>query len=843
MTRISRTLDSGCSGCPWAPSGKRGWVSGKGPDKADLVVVGEGPGDTETITGTPFSGRSGELFNATLEQNGLKRSDVYVTNSVMCNIKPSPADLSSCRDRLIEEIRSREPKIILALGKFAFNSLAKVRTPITGVVGTLWYLEDLGVWMIPTFHPAAALRSDGYFPDIANAIWRIAQILNGDLKLPDPAEKFSFPWKFFQTSKGIRSALRYYLHRADVAYRKGKRITISTDTESISPGKWPHPESDEWILWQFYDGKKAAALNWTVARNDPWSVALGKKLLRHPAVLWTMHNGAIYDTRVFRHNLGTCMRDESVRDTLVLGLGLSERFGAVGLEPLSRLHLNAPAYKKSLKDRGYRHAKGPQSPEQWRDLAKYGVEDTYFGYRLNRVLPPLVRNEGTMRLCTELLQPLALTCGRIAHRGMIVDDSQFEKLNAEWGAKCDELQNELQDIAEEAGWPFNPLVAKSKDGRLNPNSHPQLADLMYDTLGLTPTQGLTNRKFRASKWQGKERERSVDGDFLLGHIDEEACQVLQVYRAYYKLFRTYVLGLQREIELDGLIHPDFNIARTATGRLIVRPLLQVLPHYGAHRELADTNFASETRRLFPARPGYVIVAADFKQLELRVAAALSGDQALIKTLMSSDPHAVTARYMFQREQVDDADRHAAKRVTFGVAYNRSAFTLSRGPLFDVLGGDSKTDGQRQKLAQDFIDAFWDLYHVYRETQLGWVRTAFEVGELQTPFGRKRRWPLITHQNMKEVENQACNYPIQSTASDMCSASLVRLEPALAGIGYPQYTVHDQVVAEVREDCLQEALGIMHSVMTEPMFETNGTPFDVTFEVGPNLGDVEKVTLA
>lgn len=832
---------TGCAGCPIVGTERPRWVGGRGPEQADLVVVGEAPGDTETAVGKPFIGPSGKLLDATLRNHGFRRSDVYATNAVMCPIKPSAQALGSCRPRLSEEIRSRRPKLIVALGKIAWQQLTGIRASIAAYIGTMWWSSEFNCWIVPTWHPAYALRSPDSYPEIDNAFRKARELFDGVQRWPDVDDRIRFPWTFFQTPEGICKALTYYGRKAE---RLG-HLEIGSDTESISPGKWPHPESDHWLMWQFYDGERGAALNMSIGMRDRRVRKLSRKLLRDPRITWAFHNGAIYDSRVFRTNLGVAPDDSRFRDTLVLGVGLSERRDAVGLEPLSRNYLNVPAFKRKLKEHGYTHAKGPQNAQQWHDLARYGVQDAFHGYRLNQVLPDIVRAEGTWELCENLLLPLALTCGRLSHRGMAVDTTQFEKLNATWGARDAELVSELQELADDSGWPLIPNVAKAKDGRLNPRSHPQLSHLMYDVLGLTATQGLTNRKFRASKWSGKERERSCDGDFLLGHIDDggdagRACGLVQKIRIYDKLLRTYVAGLEREIEGDGLIHQDYRISTTVTGRLVVRPLLQVLPHYGAHRELSDEDFAAETRRLFPARPGYVLVAADFKQLELRVAAALSGDANLIKALEAADPHAITARYMFQREQVDDADRHAAKRVSFGVLYNRSAFTLSRGPLFDVLGGDTKTDSQRQTLAQGYIDSFWQLYHVLRAEQKGWVQTAFATGELVTPFGRKRRWPLITDGNAKEIENQACNFPIQSTASDMCSTALIRLEPALAGIGFPMYTVHDQVICEIEEKHLERALRIINEVMTEPMFDTRGAEFKVTFEVGPNLGDVEKV---
>lgn len=861
--KYRESICRGCSGCPEREKPYTRWVGGSGPQKARLFIIGEAPGETEALTGQPFIGPSGQLLDATLTQYGIVRSEVRVSNSVMCPIKPKSDHLNACWSRLKAEIAECNPELVLTLGKIAFQQVCQTKTGLADTEGTLWWSAELKRWIIPTWHPAAALRGgadDRFFPAIANTIWRVARFLDGRDQLPDPNETRKVPWTFFRTPEGAQRAIRYYRRRAS---EKG-RVVIAVDTEShtlkspweqgleaagkvtaatrklIKQPKRPHPERDTWLMLQLYDGTRACAIDMTVQTAETLDAI--REMLLDDKIIWAGHNIATYDTRIFRHNLGVCMPDANIRDTLILGLGLSERKTAVGLEPLSRVWLNAPAYKKGLKDAGYSHYKGPQSDAQWRQLAVYGVDDVYNGRRLNQKLPSLVRDEGTMDLVKNVLMPLALTCGRIAHRGLPVDTSQFDKLQEFWGGKTQEYSDKLHELAVRSGFPHssNEQVSRifKKTGRFNPASHPQLAHLAYDVLGLTPTDGTTNRKF-TSKWDGGRSERAVDSDFLIGHEDTEFAQLMQVYRIYSKLYRTYVLGLLREIDPDGLIHPDFNIAGTSTGRLVVKPLLQVLPHYGAHRLLADEDFAAETRRLFPARPGYLVAAFDFKQLEMRVAAALSGDQQLRKTLEASDPHAVTARYMFRREEVDDADRHAAKRVTFGVMYNRSAFTLCRGPLLDVLGGTEVPEAIRFRKAQEFIDAFWRVYPDYYAWQQDCMRRAVADGELATSFGRKRRWPLITHQNKREIENQACNFPIQSVASDMCSMALVNSEPALEGIGWPLYTVHDQVVTEIREDKIEEGVARMREVMTTPLFETHGVKFDVTVEVGPNLGDVKK----
>lgn len=257
--------------------------------------------------------------------------------------------------------------------------------------------------------------------------------------------------------------------------------------------------------------------------------------------------------------------------------------------------------------------------------------------------------------------------------------------------------------------------------------------------------------------------------------------------------------------------------------------------------MEDEDFAKETRRLFPARDGMSIVSTDYKQLEFRVAWMLSGDEALGRSLMSSDPHATTAAMMFQKplDTVTKADRHAAKRVGFGVAYNRSAFTLAQGPLLDILGGIDVPQDIRIRKAQEFIDSYWRSYPDYRRYFEWCMETALRDGELSTPFGRKRRWMLITNENKRGIENQAVNYPIQSTASDMCSTAIIRLANELPRrkLGYPLYTVHDEIVCEIYTDRLAEGIACIQEIMSNPPIPTGTAQFPVDSSYGPNLGDL------
>lgn len=862
-----------CDGCP--EPDEVGTVFGTGPEKARLVIIGEHPGATEAFTGKPFTGPSGQLLFGTLRAYGIDPAECAFENAVACLCKPLLAHLRACSPGMFSRVRSREPLLVLTLGKVAFQAVCETRANLAEADGTLYWQPKIGAWVMPTWHPAAVLRGgadDRFYPRIANAIWRIGRFLDGKDQLPIPGKEVAhFPWTLFRTPEGAEKALNYFLRKADAAPGP-LSYTISCDTESRSPGfgavpDWiyipesarpnvrkakgkgrPHAFSDTWVMLQLYDGERAAAIDITVQTDH--TKAIFRKLLRHPNVRWVGHNFAAYDTQVFRANLKTAPRDEAIADTMVLGLGLTEKGNAVGLDPLARTFLNAPAWKQGLRDTGYRHQTGPQNDAHWKWLAKYGVNDAYFTYELDRKLPGLVRDEGTAGLCENVLLPLAITCGKLSARGFPLDTRQIDRLEGLWGSRAEKLVGELQDLAAQSGWDtakyaVDEALRTGKRTRepsaYNPRSSRHLQYLAYDLLHLSPTSGSTNRKFSGTAKNLRGRERSVDADFLAGHEDTEFAQLMLKLRIFDKLVRTYVRGLVREIDADGLIHPDFSLAATATGRLVAKPLLQVLPHYGAHSQLEEEDFALEVRRLFPARDGYCIVTADYKQLEFRIAWMLSGDQALGRSLMSSDPHATTAAMMFQKpiEVVTKADRHAAKRVGFGVAYNRTAFTLAQGPLLDILGGIEIPQSIRIREAQKFIDSYWHSYPDYRRYFEWCKETALRDGELSTPFGRKRRWMLITDETKRGIENQAVNFPIQSTASDFCSTALIRLARELPRrkLGFPLYTVHDEIVSELRIDKLAEGIACIREIMMSPPVDTGEARFPVDVSYGPNLGEL------
>lgn len=240
------------------------------------------------------------------------------------------------------------------------------------------------------------------------------------------------------------------------------------------------------------------------------------------------------------------------------------------------------------------------------------------------------------------------------------------------------------------------------------------------------------------------------------------------------------------------------------------------------------------RKAFIAPPGYVFVEADFSQAELRIAAWYSGDHFLTNAYREGrDIHRVVASQVFNvpEDEVTYDQRYIAKYIDFGILYGRQAESLALGELQCSIAE-----------AQGYIDQFMGQFDGLRT----WIEEQHQFvvreGYVQTPMGRRRRFPLLLDRNISEAQRQAVNTPIQSLASDMTLLSLIELhktlDPDEARI---VSTVHDSILLEVREDVI-DRVGeyIVHTMKTVPMrYLGDKVPFKADLGYGPSWGDIDK----
>lgn len=191
-----------CTGCPLHGEGRTQTVFGHGNIHADLMFVGEAPGQNEDLQGIPFVGRAGQLLNKVLKRVGLSRSDVYIANILKCrppgNRDPKPEEIKACTDYLREQIMILEPRVLIGLGRFSSNFLAKQHgLALSAMREVDWtYTDrDFRAWLIPTYHPASVLHQRGKnqkltLQHIVNDVYKATKLAGQDLPQPEEEEEY-----------------------------------------------------------------------------------------------------------------------------------------------------------------------------------------------------------------------------------------------------------------------------------------------------------------------------------------------------------------------------------------------------------------------------------------------------------------------------------------------------------------------------------------------------------------------------------------------------------------------------------------------------------------------------
>lgn len=371
------------------------------------------------------------------------------------------------------------------------------------------------------------------------------------------------------------------------------------------------------------------------------------------------------------------------------------------------------------------------------------------------------KEAGMDKLLGEMELPLAGVLAGMEEDGILVDK---EGLAAFGEQLRDRLGQLLAEIYNQVGYEFNL------------NSPKQLGEALFGKLGLPP------RKKTKSGY-------STDADTLesLRAYHPVIDNILE-YRIYQKLNSTYAEGLLKVIGPDGRIHSTFSQTETRTGRISSNePNLQNIP--------IRTELGSRLRQYFVARPGWVFLDADYSQIELRIMAHISGDEAMREAFrQGADIHRATASRLYQLppDQVTPRMRSSVKAVNFGILYGKGAFSLSR----DL--------GVSVKEADDFIKAYLGAYPKVKEYMDNIVAEGMEKGYVTTLYGRRRMLPELSSSNRNlraQGERMALNTPIQGTAADIIKLAMVRVANRLEKEGLAArliLQVHDELIVECPE---------------------------------------------
>jgi DNA polymerase-1 len=404
----------------------------------------------------------------------------------------------------------------------------------------------------------------------------------------------------------------------------------------------------------------------------------------------------------------------------------------------------------------------------------------------------LEANDLTKLLC-ELEMPLASVLANMEEEGVKVDKEQLDKLGVTFKEKIDRLEKEIIELA---GTPFNI------------NSPKQLSEILFEKLGL-PVIKKTKTGY------------STGADVLEKLAPQhEIVENILHYRQVGKLYSTYIEGLKKEISSDGKIHTRFNQTIAATGRLSsTEPNLQNIPI-----RLAE---GRQIRQVFvPSKEDWLILAADYSQVELRILAHLSKDPILQRAFQEDrDIHTQTAMDVFGVDvaEVTSLMRSKAKAVNFGIVYGISAFGLSQNINIP------------QKEAKEFIERYFETYPNVRHFMDEVVSDARKAGFVTTLLNRRRYLPDINASQFNArsfAERTAMNTPIQGSAADIIKNAMVNLYQAMEERQLESkmlLQVHDELIFEVPPEELNE----MKQLVREQM--ENAVSLSVPLKVDVNVG--------
>lgn len=396
-------------------------------------------------------------------------------------------------------------------------------------------------------------------------------------------------------------------------------------------------------------------------------------------------------------------------------------------------------------------------------------------WHLRPVLTEELERGGMTKLYNEIELPLCDVLYRMEREGIAIDEAQLSQFGAMLTQRIADCEKLIYSYSEE---PFNI------------NSTKQLGELLFEKLALPPV-----KKTKTGY--------STNADVLEKLKDKHPIiPAIMDYRMLTKLKSTYAEGLAHAIGADGRIHTTFQNLVTATGRLSsTEPNLQNIP--------VRTDMGAEIRKMFVPKPGFVLVDADYSQIELRVLAHIADDEVMRNAFVSgSDIHAVTASQVFNVPvtEVTSLQRRHAKAVNFGIVYGISEFSLAE----DI--------GVSRYEAKAYIDSYLTNYAGVRKYMKDVVDSARESGFTQTLYGRRRYIPELKSSNFNirsGAERIALNTPIQGTAADLIKLAMIRVDKALRerfSEAKLLLQVHDELIVECPEAIAADVAGIVSREM-------------------------------
>lgn len=810
MSFQDKIRNPSCELCPLHEGAKHVCLMGSGTKRTKIMIIGEAPGEREDESHKAFVGPAGQLLDKLLAEVEIERADVYITNVAKCrpegNRTPERKEIKACVEAYLwAEWDKVHPEYVLLLGNAALQGVLG-RSGITKHRGTPVDFREATV--LPAFHPAYALRNPRVLPALKADLQKLRRLIDG---VQSPAGK--------TTVKSIRtpSHLAWLLRKL----RDAKEFSFDVET-NLNKEDPKHTRYYEY--WE--EGFRIVSLSFTFEEGTSYVVPLWHDetpwrdpgpVLQHlrpyleRGIRGRDHDAAIPGTSmalasISAHNgkfdsqaLGSFgIRVRLTFDTMLAAHMLDEN-RLKGLKPLSEIELAADGYVIQTEDKKIDYGSLP-----WRDVAVYNGKDTDYALRLKHQFQKELQdpdNARTARVFVKLMMPASDMLVKVERRGVWIDP---ERLSQRVGITQRNLARIRGYIAETAG-----------AGAINLNSPQQVAKWLFGDLGLPIIE-------RTGKGAPSTREAVI---LRLARTHPQVRSLL-LYRKWAKYESTYLRPWVERRDKHSRYHTYYKLFGTVTGRLS-----------GDFQQVPRDSFI---RSIVGAPPGWKLVAADFSQVELRIAAMLANERAMLAAFAAGiDLHLNTAVGITRKrpDDIEPEERKKAKPVNFGFLYGMGAPKFG-SYAFENYGVDFTAEECYAARA-----AYFEMY----PDLLAWHdrqrRLARQYGRVYSPIGRCRHLPDINSNERgvsSESERQAINSPVQSTASDLMLMSMLILEGKLEErSAFIIATVHDEILFQVRDEVLDETCALIKDVMErqvlEAMYKKFGADFTVPIEAEVSYG--------
>lgn len=795
-----------CEECPLYL--EPGPVLGIGPEGAVRVaVVGEAPGFQEATVGRPFVGPSGQVLNEVLRNNEIDRKGVFVTNAVACrppkNATPPPEAIEACKPRLMAEIAEHAPEYIVAAGAVGARAMGlkgamknlRVGPPraheleiVNEETGESLVIESL---VVPTWHPAYAIRLTDMLPTIDFDISKINKgadaltYVEPTLTIVDDAERaHDALMDLFEMPGPFAVDIETGIDKDDADIHADQRPLLCVGI-CYEPGK---------------------------------VVVFGKNLMSDQSFL--DHLGILlYEKELIMHNgksdvagLMPVMGPVNLRyDTMLEHYVLDERTGGHSLGVLGIELLGTPDWKSWTKPYLAKGAAKNFADIPPHVLYRYNAVDCDVTYRLHFMFWSQIEGQGRTQAHDHMIK----AANQLVYPEMdgIAFDMPYSL----------ELTEDLQSQIAEVESDMASLLGK----KVNPRSTQQLIAL-FDERGWHVPTSTKNKSGRGTGAKELEIAR-VEGRYDEHPDALKFLDLLMQARDLSKDDGTYCRGMQIRAVDHGdhhRIHTTYTLHVATTGRLSSKdPNLQNIKN------------KPYLRRQFVARPGNIFLSGDYSQVEGRVIAVLSDDPYLQSLFLNTERDIFDEISQAMYGQVIKAKRTLLKSFFYGLSYGRTAHGIAGDPNFNLTFAE----------ADQQLEAFKELIPGVLDWQEKTWQTVQDQGYLETTFGRRRHFPLITNRNKDEVRKEALAFIPQSTASDICLRAFYRLRPALeeryGDTVRIRLTIHDAIVLECPIEMADEVSFFMSLYMTysgdEWAKEQNSeVPFQVAFKRGASWDQLD-----